>query len=524
MLRFRAAQREFMRGLNNHRLAAFVARRQYGKTTTLAAFALKRMMKERNHSIIFGSATLNLSREIVRKEADTFRRTLEATAAQKAAKGQFRFFDARNQKLLDNLDPDDFAELFESQRLEVRYMHNKWGTAYSRTKIVALTPDTVGETGDLMCDEIRAIKRWQEVWEAVEPIISSDREFRLTLSTTPPVDDTHYGFTMLCPPMGAELPVNPSGNWYRSDLGIWVLRVSAYDAWADGVPIFDLDTGEPLPPDEHFRRALDKDAWRRNYGTEFVLGGTGAVSILALYHAQQAGVNQCRWAEVSGDGDLAAALDFLKTHLGGGRVGVGWDLATTENQTSNPSALTVLEESGGSYFARLVLVWKTADPERAAGIVTLVLDTIAERLVGGKARRLCIDATNERYFAQTMRKRLGARVPVELVISSETITVPGATEPMTMKTFLGTELVNELEEGRVPLPPELYIKEDFRLVKRAKGSFDTDTSPDGRHGDTFDATKLALRALRSNAGAILSTAGIVIGEPSLRHFQPRRMT
>jgi hypothetical protein len=66
--RLRAGQKAFFEGVNKYRLCAFKARRQYGKTTTLATIALKRMCALPNHTIIFGTARLNLASEMVRKK------------------------------------------------------------------------------------------------------------------------------------------------------------------------------------------------------------------------------------------------------------------------------------------------------------------------------------------------------------------------------------------------------------------------------------------------------------------------
>ena len=520
VIKLRRAQREFMRGTSLHRLSAFSARRQFGKTTTFGAIALKKMMKQAGHTVIFGSAKLNLSREIVRKEADVMQRTIQALQAQ-AGEHPVAVADAATGKIPDQLTADDFADLFEAQRLEFRFYHSR--SVYSRTKVVALRPDTVGETGDLMADEIGRIGNWREVWEAIEPIVASDPTFRVTLATTPPPDDTHFSFEMLTPPIGTDFPVNPNGNWYRSEMGVWVLRVDAFDAWADGIPVYDLDNGEPLPPEEHRRRAHDKDAWDRNYGVKFVFGGTGACSMVALDFAQRAGVNKCAHIRLDNDTDLDRAIAFLLAHLTDGPVGLGWDLATTEKATSNPSALTVLERVGLDRVARLILSWKTDDPDRAEEIVTRIVNGVAMRKEGGRPRRLCIDATNERYFAQSMRKALAATVPVELVIGSETVEVPGEQDPITKKQLLGGKLVEVLEDAHLILPPERYIKEDFRLVKKKRGTFDNEVAPDGKHGDTFDSTKLAEHALTSGAGGITSVAGIKQGNnTNTPRFRPRQ--
>src|SRR6185437_12093826 len=124
--------------------------------------------------------------------------------------------------------------------------------------------------------------------------------------------------------------------------------------------------------------------------------------------------------------------------------------------------------------------------------------------------RLCVDATNERYFSQSVRREMAALLPVELVIGSETIEIPGREETITMKQHLGGQLVAELDDNHLTLPPERYLREDWRLVKKEKGQFVCEPDVDGKHGDTFDGAKLALQAIRSTAGALMSTDGIVL--------------
>ena len=168
MITLRRGQKRFIQLTSTHRLICFLARRQYGKTTLFAALAVLKMLQRRDHTIIFGSAKLNLSREIVRKEAAIIQ---AAIASASAPASPLLVYDAATNRAPDKtLSPDDFAELFEAQRLEFRIYHTR--TSYSRTKVIALRPDAVGETGDLMCDEIGRINNWQDVWEAVEPIVA----------------------------------------------------------------------------------------------------------------------------------------------------------------------------------------------------------------------------------------------------------------------------------------------------------------------------------------------------------------
>lgn len=498
LLQMRRAQRNFFKMVDRHRLLAFLARRQFGKTTTFARIALKKMMKTPNHTVVFGSAKLNLSREIVRMEAAILQAAIAEAIREGAGNGDMlQVFDGADGRRPDVLSPDDFAELFEAQRLEFRFYHDR--TIYSRTKVVALRPDTVGETGDLMCDEIGRIANWREVWEAVSPIVASNPNFRICFSTTPPPDDAHYSFDMLAPPVGLDFTPNPDGNVYVSEMGVTVLRVDAWDAFADGVPVYDLSTGDPLTPDESRRREADKDAWDRNYGCKFVIGGTSACNLMSLDTAQRRGIDQAVFVAVYCDEDFDRALDLLGQILGPGKIGIGVDVATTTGGVSNPTSVTVLEEDGVNYIARLIIIWKTADPEVARSRIARVCKTVAARPNGGRAKRLLVDATNERYFAVDLKRHLLGLLPVQLVSGSETIERPGYGK-QTSKQVLGGQLIAVLDDNCMTLPPDKYVREDWRMVKKERGLLTCAPDHDGRHGDTFDSTKLALAAVQQHKG------------------------
>ena len=518
----RAGQREFERGVQVHRVAGLLARRQYGKTTIASRIALRKMMKTAGHTVVFGSVKLDLGREIVRKEAEAMQKAFQMMAKQAAdANTLLQVVDADKvpkSGKAGQFSAEDWAELYEACRLEFRLYHSN--SVFSRTKVVALNAASVGETGDLILDEVGRVKNFKDVVEAVLPIIASNPDFRCIYTTTPPPDDTHYSFELLAPPIGVELPVSPTGNWYQSELGVWVLRITAADAYADGVPLYDDDTGEALSPPVSRERSHDKDAWDRNYGCRFVLGGTAACGLMALDTAQRRGVGQCGLFQIQNDGDFERALAWMVEHLGNGAVGLGWDLATTTNETSNPSSLNVVEESGNDLMVRAAFVWKTADPDVAMERARLVVDGVRRRIDGGRARRMCVDATNERYFATSVRKTLMADVPVELVVGSETIEVPGESKPITMKQFLGGQLVGELDDNHLWLPAERYLREDWRLVRKEKGQFICEPDANGRHGDTFDGTKLGLRALRGSGGALTAETAAMVRMQKRRAGRP----
>ncbi len=183
------------------------------------------------------------------------------------------------------------------------------------------------------------------------------------------------------------------------------------------------------------------------------------------------------------------------------KIGLGLDIATTEKQKSNPSALAVTQYVAPLYFVRLLLSWKTADPNVTRALVRYVLEGLPFEY---KARKLCIDATSERFFAAELKREFYSLVSVDLVVASEATEYMG--ERMTFKQYLGNLAVNTMEDGQVALPNERWLQKDFRLVVRDRGTFDCDVDEDGRHGDTFDAVKLSLHAITSKADEAYAAA------------------
>lgn len=519
LLKLRSGQRAFMRLQKVYRTCALVARRQYGKTTLFGAIALEKMMKRRDHTVVFGSSKIGLSKDVVLAESRIIRGTIASLlAGNSALEGALHIHDTATGTEPDKLTEDDFAELFETQRLEFRLYHDR--TSYSRTKIVALHPDAVGETGDLMCDELRAIKGWQDVWEAVSPIISSNPDFRCILATTIPRDDSHYAFGQLLPPVEFDAPPSPDGAVYESQGGIMCLRVNAWDAYEDGIPIYDDKTGEPLDPDTARERSKDKDAHDRNYGCVFKTGGIASCGLAQLHTAQTRGtVDRCLFVEVDDDTDFDKALLWLDENLTSAPIGIGVDPATTVKAKSNPTGVTIIEESGNLYVARLIIAWKTADPAIADERIDRIVAAIKKRSAGGgPARSMCIDATNERYWASATRDRLAGELPVTLVVGSEAYADPHG-EPMNKKQYTCSMLIGHLNDNHLTLPPDRYIKDDWRLVRTERGIYMWNPDSQGKHGDTFDSTRLAIFSFE-NDGPVeildLSQRGI----PQTRDWQP----
>lgn len=485
-------------------------RRQAHKTTTLAKKALKVMMKKPNRLVTYCSASLLVGREMILREgqiiesarekllkdAEVFRTNL-VDWKKEVEKAKLNLTSSG-----DGLNLDDFADLFEKQRLEFRVWHSK--TTFSRTLLVAPNPATaVGYSGYVFVDETGRILDLKDLLEAMEPILSSNPDFRLLTAGTPPPDDGHYYYELSVPPEGTVFEPNAAGHWYESQAGIMTHRVDALDAYIAGLKSYSLKTREEITPAQHRLEALDRDAWDRNYGLIFKKGGVAALSLSVIAHAMAAGRGQCCFAE---DELPSNWTDFLVPDV---QAAVGYDIATTEKETSNPGAISVCQPVMGVYFERLSLIWKTNDPKVARMMIRLVIDGIKLR-TGKKPRRLSIDATNERFFASDLKTELAGEVIVELVVMSENTEYMG--QKMSWKSYLGNQLVNLYEDGEMATAGDRYIKEDSRLVTRERGLFVNNVDSQGRHGDTFDARKLAIHGLVAKGGpAAAQAVGVGIG-------------
>ncbi len=111
----------------------------------------------------------------------------------RSAKVQFKTFDATTGKEIiggrgasaKNVSAVSFAELFSQQRLEFRVYHDR--TSYSRTKVIAPNIATARSwSGTVLLDEVAFIRNLRELMTALLPVISTDKQFKLIVSTTRP--------------------------------------------------------------------------------------------------------------------------------------------------------------------------------------------------------------------------------------------------------------------------------------------------------------------------------------------------
>jgi len=503
-------------------LVLFWARR-CRKSTTLGSIAFDEMSGHRGRSVIAASASLLLGKELVSfaltsaeqaavvlNEAAAVRTVLEGGAD--GAGLQLTVANSDTGKAYaGGLCPEDFAALYKSSNLEFRLYFDR--TSYSRLKIIAPNPATArGWAGTVLRDEAgytpAALETALRV--ATKPIMDTDPTFKLIYACNLCPDDRHPFFEMTMPAPDAQFPVNPNGNFYHGQDGVLIHRVTLADAYAAGHVLYD-SKGQPLTLEQFRAQPGNKLGLNINYDLVHQSGGTAAIDLIALLTAQARGAGQCHFAFVDSDTDYLAALNILRGLLRNGRVGIGFDVATTTGETSNPSAITVTEQLGPERLARLVMVFKSKKRQVMVEKLQGICRVIAARPQGGPARRLCIDATSERLAAEETADDLRAQVPVELVIASMAVQPVGYDEPTNYKTYLGDLYSIAVNENRYALPSSPYIKQDQRLTLKDQGRYVCTPDADGKHGDTFDSGKLAEWALVNTSGAFTTAAGISVG-------------
>ena len=210
------------------------------------------------------------------------------------------------------------------------------------------------------------------------------------------------------------------------------------------------------------------------------------------------------------------------------RLGLGFDVATTlkkagggkgksRTTVSNPSAICLDQLVGHHCVTRLMIRFRTNDPAVAIAILEAIIDGIPHGLHVGK---LCVDASNERFFAANLRTHFAGKVVVVPVISGEGTEYKGL--PMNFKQYLGSQLVDLFDDGYAPIPEADWLCADMRLVKKVGDTFDTELDEHGNHGDTFDAKKLAVHAIKSRGGPAEAAAAPTGTGMSAGNSQPPR--
>lgn len=212
--------------------------------------------------------------------------------------------------------------------------------------------------------------------------------------------------------------------------------------------------------------------------------------------------------------------DWRDKILPGHPVGIGADLGTTQNATSNPTAIAISQFVMPDIYVRVCARWKTNNPD-----VTRHVLAAATMLPHGLRPVLCIDSSNERFFAADLKKTYAPRCKVILYVAGEAIEHKG--ERMPKKTYVGNLLKNSFNDSRIALPPDEWVYRDLRLVQDEAGGFVFNLDEEGNHADEAQAIMLSLFALDQRTGGPITADAISFARdtvPATRGDYNRRNT
>jgi phage FluMu gp28-like protein len=460
--------------------------RQIGKSFTLAAWAVDRLLTRPGRLVTVLSNSRDNGNEFVAKCAEVC--NLLGVV-----------FESQDQS------PD---VTYDNMRMEVRVtVKGKTG----RIKVLAANPRTArGFSGDLILDEFAFHENSNAIWEAAEPILSSNPDFVCRIASTG--NGKHNMFYRMC--SGGQS--RNDGVVFQSAAGFKVSRVSRSEAWKMGVKVYDPNTRQPITPEQARNKALDKRAYDQNYECQFADENMCLLTHELIQQAERDGIpiDEQAWSPVSmarlwrAEGELFFGLD----------VGRHRDM----------SFLPVLERIGQS--KRIIAALRMQGLRLPTQQVQLDLICALPKFRSG-----CVDMTGiglglceyaqEKWGDYRVR---GVNFSSTEPISDKIRAEGRKTETAKVTEIMATDLLSCFEDRSIELHIELDsdARDDLRKPEKI-------TSPGGRvsiaatrneagHADHFWGLALAVRAAQSSGGPFAFKA-VAADRPTM-FSQGRRIT
>lgn len=424
--------------------------RQIGKSFTLAAWAVDRLLTRPGRLVTVLSNSRDNGAEFLQKCAEVCR-LLEQAFTQ------------------EDLSPD---ATYEAMRMELRItVSGKTG----RIKVLAANPRTArGFSGDLILDEFAFHEDSPAIWEAAEPILSSNADYLCRIASTG--NGKHNMFFKMC-----------------ADDQFKLSRVPRSLAWKQGVKVYDPNTRKPITPDEARAKAMDKAAYDQNYECAF-----RDENMALLTNALIDSATDLKCGVICDQAWNTEALSLLLTCRGDLYAGV--DVARKVDFT----VIAVLEKFGESLIVRALL--------RLSGMRLPDQQKQFKPLFAlQRMRHMCVDMTGMGVglteYAQDEFGRgrisginFSSTVPLTKKIAAE----GRKAETVRVTEALAVELLGAYEDRRIKHPCDNIMREDLRKPERI-------VSPGGRvsiaatrdeagHADHFWALALALDASGNGGG------------------------
>jgi phage FluMu gp28-like protein len=429
--------------------------RQIGKSFTLAAWAVDRLLTRPGRLVTVLSNSKDNGAEFAIKAAEICRKLDQA----------FEMVDGDETVSNETRFRESSVE-YEAMRFEIRITVDG---QVGRIKILAANPRTArGFSGDLILDEFAFHEDSRAIWEAAEPILSANPDFLCRVASTG--NGKHNMFYDMA----------TSGDYVVS-------RVTRSNAYRMGVKIYDIRTREPITPEEARKRARDKRAYDQNYECKFTDENTTLLTHELISQAERDNVGficEQDWSREA----LKAMREARGDHYLGVDVGRHRDI----------TVMAAIEKISGMFLVRGVL--------RIEGMrLPQQQERMQQFIALPNARRIAIDMTGLGLgLFEYAEDKIGAsRIQgvnfSTSVPATERIRESGRKqETVRVTEAMATELLGVYEDRRIQHPIDGDLRDDLRKPEKV-------VSPGGRvsiaatrdskdHADHFWAFALAIEA------------------------------
>ena len=433
--------------------------RQIGKSFTLAAWAVDRLLTRPGRLVTVLSNSKDNGQEFALKCAEVCRK-----------------FDEAKKKVIEDHNLKDLSTslAYEDMRFEITIKVKVNGEVkVGRIKVLAANPRTArGFSGDLILDEFAFHEDSAAIWDAAEPILSSNPDFLCRVASTG----------------------NGTGNmFYRmaTEGQFKVSRVRRSDAWKMGVKIYDAKTRQPITPDEARAQALDKASYDQNYECAFA-SETGALLTHELINRATAA--DAEIIDISGGGtppppSLFAWLDECKAK--GISVYGGGDIGLTHDFSVIPLGALI----GSSLRIRYVLRIRGSRIPQQFDVLKPIVEHPA-------VVRLALDASGLGVgLVQDLQDKTDVGYKVLGVNFASSEPMPGLTKNVPVKEIMATDLIAWHEDARITYPCDAVMRDDLRKPQRIRSSsgrvsIAAESTKTG-HADHFWGLALVVKAIHA---------------------------